>query len=907
MNSIDEEQPSSVAGPEVLTTTLVVELSEEDLKRNRTYMTIAHFVLTYPRWSFSLFLLLASMSLPGNLPSVDDAITEPIRNLKALVKTEAMAHQDCVNHAFQSARKILNETAEAEWNRTRQIHTRNQELIHGEASKVALSCLSAEYTAHRALNQWHQLSSKHSVPWLEGNSTVAGPPCSADDKSHVLEQLYDTRVSRVILLRQQVDQLLHSWRIQNMEIARGLARYAQNRSDYDYNYFVGIKFQAILENLKKLQIDIGDIPVPSISEQDLLREINGILQNLVNVMQEAKARIEILTSRLEMFHSSIHKFEIHYTDVYLRLQMASDFVKDFLPSTIALPSYLSMDSVPKVDILMPPIFEVPTFDYEFPGVELNDLVASLVEALRRITTEMMDEMGIAFQLQLQLFLKSMHTLVSLEDYHPPEFSGRSSNDIDQELEFMEQSNEDLQNSIDHYMVDAMNGDHLDASESLLQNVSLPFGLKAPNFSDGDIGSNLTLPYLQPSFPEFSIPDALRNLLSFIISNQWILELAIQFFRIVRLKRKYEQNASPDLPEIDLVAHDNEEASFERSNWSLIPAALLQHLLTPWMILGLLFLPIAFFSATIWFPHVKRSCIDTRNGTFLAKEMIAPILINKASFVGAGLHDLQERKCRRLQHETCVARMFESDRIHRENLFSMQSLSSKYMDTQKNRDTFRRCLDLEKLDTQFEDACCGLEGYSPLCTALGDPALCPIDNTTVPYAAFLPIGSSIILSSGLCPANISHLWELEDGRFNCEEMTGICNEESCPGVDSSRLRWAAIDTDCEVETYIVQCCFLVLVALYHGFMVNLITSLAFQGTKRLRWRNLRPEGLKFRTHVAEDGRLVKGDSRQQRSHEIRQALKRFQAIGELQILLSVILSISWLITVFFLRFVINGIF
>mmetsp|Transcript_11650 Transcript_11650/g.23890 ORF Transcript_11650/g.23890 Transcript_11650/m.23890 type:complete len:193 (-) Transcript_11650:222-800(-) len=186
-----------------------------------------------------------------------------------------------------------------------------------------------------------------------------------------------------------------------------------------------------------------------------------------------------------------------------------------------------------------------------------------------------------------------------------------------------------------------------------------------------------------------------------------------------------------------------------------------------------------------------------------------------------------------------------------------------------------------------------------------PSFCPIDNRTIPASAFQPVG--VLLTEETCPSELKTPWALDDSRFNCSELRDVCSSRSCSGIDHSRLENTTIETDCDIETYIIKCCALVLLALYHGIMVNLISSLAFNGVKHLRWRNLRPDGIKFRTNVDEDGKLIKGNCQLDRSFQIKAALRRFELLGEVQLALSVAMFTIWFLSFFVLRYFLQKLF
>ena len=90
-----------------------IELTEEELNRNRTVMTILHFQLTYSRWSLALFVMLANATL--FLPTAQDAIWQPIQDVRVMVREESQQHYECTAHAFAAVEKQLNKTLKQEY------------------------------------------------------------------------------------------------------------------------------------------------------------------------------------------------------------------------------------------------------------------------------------------------------------------------------------------------------------------------------------------------------------------------------------------------------------------------------------------------------------------------------------------------------------------------------------------------------------------------------------------------------------------------------------------------------------------------------------------------------------------------------------------------------------------------
>jgi len=890
---------------EVVTTTVLVNLTEDELRRNRTFMTIMHFVLTYPRWSFSLFLLLASGSLPGTLPNFDEAVREPIQTLRTLVNSESEAYHQCTVHAFDAARVRLNETVAEEWERSLAIRERNSLLVQNNITTTVNKCSSATQQSHEALAQWYQQQRLDHVPWINVNGTNEledghAVVCSARDRDFLVSGLYGNKEAEVFGLTRQVEDRLSEWHTRTLNTATALSGYAESRAAYDYDYFVGQKVQSVLRKLHDFELDATTITTPSLPEQELLGKIRSVLLGLTDILNDAKSRVGILDARLRDFHLSIQGFRSNYQDLYNRLSLASGFVRDFLPPRVKLPSYLDISSVPVVDQLVPPVFQIPTFDGKLADVNLDRVLDAILFQIRGSVLGVFGEVSQEVQAILDQLLVSIQDALSLEDYNPPQFSGiGSTGSVAEEVQVLDEDGNEIQRDISRVLEDMVQEAPSEQPEVGGQNLSMVFDVQAPEYLGVENGRPTSFAYLEPAFPHFAIPEAILVFLTFALAHQWIIEAVIQFFRIVRLKRKYERDATPDLPEIDLSSDEDEK--FSESSGSLVLVALLQHLLTPWMILGLVLLPFAFLGVTMWLPHVKKSCVDTRNGTFVARNMAFPILINEASLLGNAHHTQAEFACQRAQQEACATKFQESGDIFRSDALSKHTLISQFNESIERQETFRRCIALDVLDDLFSEACCGLIGYTHECSGVeAKRASCPINTETIPPSPFPQLGQ-ILNAREICSENTLSHWDLLDNRFDCSVLRNSCATTACPGIDADLMERTTIDIDCEVETYMIKCCVLVLLALYHGIMVNLVSSLAFNGVKHLRWRNLRPDGIKFRTNIAEDGTLVKGDSQDERSRRIQSALRRFELLGEVQFFLSCILFTIWLVSFFLVRY------
>jgi hypothetical protein len=856
-----------------------VHLTEAELQQNRVFMTIAHFMLTYPRWSLSLFLLLASSSL--SLPSAKEAARQPLLDLQHMARQESDLYLECTMHAFDALGRQLEKSVQKERNRVAKTRESNQKVVL-QSTTTSDQCRTASITARRALQTYRNAAF---LPTTVNDSTSV---CTTEDR----EKLTSFLGQDYTLVEKDVTNLLDAYVSASRLGAQRISLYAQDRATYDYNYFVGLKIQTTLDLLNGYQV-----PILSLNNLAVLDDLRALLQAIIDALKDARSQIDLLSTRLLEFQASIQGFYVNYVDIYGRLILARDFVIDFLPAGVPLPSYLDLQAIPIGDILLPQIFSLPTFG-DLP--EIDDLVAEYLHRavgfIAQLLSTVAEEANEQLADGLRDLIRLLDEALTLEDYDPPKYvgSGAGVESPDEELILLQGLGDALRDSI----LDTLR-ENQEFGQDLapLETPSLPaVEISSPNFDDNN---TRTFDYLTAEFPSILIPKLIMGFAAFLVANQWIIEIVIQFIRLWKLRRKYERDASPDLPTIDYATDedDNSDGYSQSNKLALLQAALLKHFMTPWMALGLILFPFAMVGVLLWFPHVKRNCIDTQKGTFVARNIMTPLLVNRANLAGNGYHTRAEFQCRRTQRQLCDQLYAESDSNQRLDIFTLNTALHRYNQSMDANNVFDRCVQVSALDEVFENSCCGLDGYGSNCSLIQNETLCPIDSNTLPPTAFQPVGS--FLSNGACSQN-PLTWTLEDARFKCEALEETCQQTTCLGVDADLIEYLAIEADCQVEVYIIKCCILILLALYHAIIINLSCTLAFNGVKHLRWRSLRPSGIQLRTHVNANGELAKGQDREDRSKRIAIAMRRFEMLGYLQLILSGAFFFMWIVTFFVFR-------
>jgi hypothetical protein len=397
---------------------------------------------------------------------------------------------------------------------------------------------------------------------------------------------------------------------------------------------------------------------------------------------------------------------------------------------------------------------------------------------------------------------------------------------------------------------------------------------------------------------------------------WLTELVLQGLRLWRLDTKYSRNATPDLPEIDYAANDDDgvnsrddDTYLQRKlrSLQLLSFTMLKYMCcNVWIIVAIFAIPLCLGLSCWMYPHYHANCVSSRNGTFVARHVWAPLVVNQANVGGNTITLLSEAQLINEKSNICNRNVTDTTKFHRNELTLMSQTFHQYNQTLFLMSLMDRCVELDQLDGTLETACCGLKGYNShaSCGSMDGRAsnwTCPIDVTVNPPAAFLPV--RYYLSNPLCqPSSSAHdtsSWELEDSRFNCQALPKTC-DVPCHSVDEDWILHQVIETECSMEGYYFGCIFLCVVALYHAVMLNLWTTLLFNGVKCLWWRNLNPHGLVLKTRIYEDGTLIQGAVlRQDRSERIRQVLTRFRWLGYLQLSLGMIILLGWMLSFTFL--------
>jgi hypothetical protein len=858
---------------------LPLTLTKEELRQNRIFMTLCNYLLSYPRYSISLFIILATRSLP--LPTRNAGFAQPLRVVRTVSQEESDLYVECAQHAFRSIERTINTTALKEWQRVERVRQSNVDLL-ARAKEVSQSCTNSSIMIQQALQVWQRQNPQESI-WRDGNDTIS--ICSSQDRERL--SLWPTSESAAY--GDEAAAILDSYSSTSLISLRSLVDYSKRRSRYDYDYFVGVKIQGLLELLKTYPAVNISLPSYNVSA-----ELQVELQGLLNAVLVFQNMMGVLNLRVTDFYSSILKLNTGYLDMIRRLQLSREYIIDFGKVEADIPPFLNLNSIPDVALLLPQVLEVPHLD-DLPDIPvlLSLTIQRILDLITKLMKLVAEEASEDLYRALEILYSMLERLTLLEDYDPPKYAGSRSTitSIDGELDGLTSTGNAARNRMDGILARMQA-----AKERVLEDpMPSPNTSSRQSFANGNFTD---FKYLQLEFPSFSMPDIMANFFAFLSSQQWLIEFVIQLIHLIRLKRKYERNATPDLPEINLNTDDDsaDRDKAQSSRLGVIWDAVLCHLVTPWMALAMIVLPMFFLGASVWIPHVYASCRHSRNGTFVAHRVIAPLMINKANAAGQVLRARNERHCRLLQEQLCNRYYSESDALYQQDMYDLHVIHISGNESLQNVMAVQSCINTTFLDRAFDSGCCGLEGYGRTCDTVTNYT-CAIDRSFYAPTPYRQISEYI--SNSQCEQILPPV-EIADSRFQCDVIRSVCEFIPCTGVDEDYILHMTMESDCVAEVYLVQICILVLLCVYHAIMVNLCCTLAFHGIKRLQWRRLRPDGVKLQTQVNSKGELTKGGNLEERARLVNQVMKRFERVGRMQVIGAVVFFLLWIVSFFVLR-------
>ena len=864
--------------------------NSDEILETRTNMAIVHFALTAPKYSFSLFLFLAARCIPLSTPY--EEIHKPIKELHKLVELESNSYLQCTETSFERAiNSKLKIQTQDEYSRVEEAQQANKETIEA-AQQISRLCFDTVTNARSSILEWWSLN---------GQETTVDS-CSEEDETF-LESFFGGDNSSAII-REEISSLVQDY-IQTSSI--GLERihgYAVARFQYDFEYFVTERIHPAIQLLEEKRISLMNesftFMIDKVQVEHRLRES---LHEMELVLDSAKGQLDLLTALLEDYKVTITGFYSAYQDVYQRLMDGARFVGDFLPSGTELPDMFDLTPVPVADSLLP-------LHFNFPN---NDILESTQEVIERTSKGCLDllediygEMERQGTHRLRSGASELANTLSLilrfDDYDPPKFIGSQEGiqNLSDEINHLESlgqvTKSNSKTALDH-LKPPIDKDFLEDDIDL----DLPAGDSNPPLSSFTKNAQTrTFQYLQPIFPTISIPEILLSTFSWILSNAWILEVIIQAFRLWGLEAKYSKGAIPDLPIIDYVedfTDDKDSSKDESKPMFLLLKVIISTCASPGYLMILTLIPLCFGAMVMWRPHVQSNCRATMQGTFLANQFLAPILINQANVLG-NVHYLKgETECHQLQQSLCNEMRIQVDASYQSDISTLHALHMYHSKAVKGIQAMKSCIDIDANKNQMNEACCGLKGF-PRTECKLTNLTCPVTvDITAEAVAFRPL-EEYLKEEACLQESIPRA--LKDAQFDCTPLADPCTNIPCDGVNEEYIWSRTVQVDCKVELYILDCCTFLLMVVYQIFAVNMICTMLFQGIRQVFWRKLCPTGIRFHTHLHENGDLAKGQDREDRFKLVSTAIQRFELVGKIKLIIGIVGFAFWAVTLVIFR-------
>lgn len=858
-----------------------------EIQNTRTNMTIFHFIMKAPKWSFTLFLFLASCT-SRPLPVFKAAVRDPIERLHTLVRLEGRSYENCIEQSTTRSQRSLRDIAIQDRAALDQLHAKNDRIL-AQAKKASSTCLARTQKARDSLARWRDDGAE--LPWAEVTNisdASAVSTCTVERRNQT-EALLGRDYG---LAEDQVSDAFDNYLHDSQHSLALVHSYAVERFDYDLNYFIVERIQPALDYLANQTLDIDGMVVTfSVDLTEVERKMRQTLEELEAVLARAKQHIDLLEKKVRELVASIMAFYKAYGLAFNRLVMGADFVIDLLPPGAKLPSFFDLSTLPSAEIFLPTTsLSLPEFNLELDKIHLmlDDVAADclriMLKALDDVRRQATQQLRGAAREVTQFLLE----LLELEDYRPPRFQGSREGigSMQGEMDFQALRGQETLT----LALETMAKIRVQATE-----LEIEGNIQGPNVTFRNysfVEDTTQFEYLGVRFPDLSLPDFLMTLLVWLAANTWFVEVVIHTYRLRKLEAVYARGAIPNLPKIDFAEGDT-VAEQPQTQYMLL-GLLLKSLMSPRNLLFVfVFLPFAIVLMVFWFPHVHNSCVITSDGTVLANYFLAPMMVNRGNTLGNAKYLHAEFSCQQSQIAWCTSVGAEAETRYRSDWTTLSSFQVEHNHSLDALSLLDTCINLTDMSTMVKESCCGLKGYGSGSDCSNATNLtCPIDSSTSPPSAFRPMDT--YLNEPACHESL-HEWVLHDSQYDCSNLDEACRHIPCNGVNADLIRAHTISTDCQVELYAIDFLYFLLAVFLHAIAINIICTLIFLGYREVIWRQLDPYGIRLLTNMSENGELVKGFEIEERSNRISRELRYYEMKGKIKLWLGVALLIVYAIT------------
>ncbi len=851
----------------------------ETVLEARRKWALIHFYSLRPAFSISLILYLASITSGRGMATFQTGVIHPIRNLASLVQMESKAYTKCVQKYTNRTATRLQELALKDRERVKGILESNAKVLK-QGAIVANGCLQDAEKARESLARWRD--DEMVIPWKEvvfhSDSSNFKSTCSAKKRNRTEELL--GRNHR--MAERQMSNTLQSLMSESHNSLKNVGDYALERFDYDWNYFIRGRIQPALDFIAEQAVYIQPSAI------DLSYNITEIEQRLQEqilivqqVLQRSKDHINILKDKLEEFRGSINGFYVSYNELYGRMVKATEIVSEFLPPGISLPDVFDLSNVHLADSFMPPTGLMwPELELEY--TDIRRVSQNLANACLDLLVGVLDDIRVqswqGLHVTVQDLARSLTEILELKNYHPPQYHGSQNGilDVDEEVELQSRRGQEILNWTGKVL------SHLRNRPSVFHDVTAD-EIQAPIGRTFDYNyteeKSSTFELLDILMPEFSLLEYILSTVATLGDYAFMFDILCCLTQWWKLSSIYEKGAMPNMPQIDYCDGDQDSKVRPQANYKIF-LFIAKSFLNP-IFLGFLciFSFIAFFVITFWVPHVEEMCVHSTNGTWFANNMLGPTLSNIAMAEGNSQYLLAENFCYSSKNQLCANIQMQMETRFLADLDSLEDLKTRHSHSLDTLKLIDECVHISNMTAMVSEACCGLKGHTSGGCFSTSNYTCPIDFSTSPPSAYRGLAS--YLESSSCLEDL-HRWTLSDEKQECASLNKACRHIPCSGVDYESIQKLSNDTDCKVELWIIASCRFWASATIQFIALYTICTLLYLGCRDFHWRKISPDSIGLRTHLLENGALVKGNQLEDRSRMISDEIKWFERKARIQI-------------------------
>ena len=879
---------------------------EEEVLEARRKWALAHFYALRPAFSVSLIIYLASITCGRGAITFRSGVIDPIRNLASLVQMESKAYTKCIHLYNNRTARHLEQLAREDRERMRRLLEFNTKTLQ-RAEEASNKCLHYAEKARESLNQWRKDGME--IPWKEVVLNTNGGNVFQNSSTSIITQIssctVDKRNQTEELLGQdhravenQINNTLQSFVSESHNSLKIVSDYALERFDYDWDYFIMERIQPALDFLVEHTMSIQTIGIDlSYNITDIERTLQERILAIQHVLDQAREHINILQNKLEEFRGSINVLYVNYNELYNRMVKATETVSEFLPPGLSLPEVFDISGFHLADSFLPPTgLTWPELELEYADIQQvsRDVANACLAFIVKILDDAQIQASQGLRGTIQDLAQTLIEMLELKDYRPPQFQGSRAKifDLNQELEIQSLRGEEALNWTAQAMMD------LRMRSSIFHNFTIE-EIETPTIEKFDYNyteeKSTTFELLNILIPEFSFLEYVLSKIAILGDYTFLLDIFCGLIQWWKLSSMYEIGAMPNMPKIDYNNGDQERGQPQANGKILLFIA--KSLLNP-IFVGFLCI-FSFFAClvvTFWIPHVQQMCVYSTNGTWLANNMLGPILSNIAMADGNAQYLLAEHVCYSLQNQLCTNIHMEIETKIFADKTSLQNFQAQNIHSFESLELMKGCVDASNMTAMVTEACCGLKGHMTVDCYPSSNYTCPIDFSTSPPSAYRTFSS--YLESSSCSKNVYNL-TLNDERHECTRLNEACHHIPCNGVNDESIQRLTSQTDCKVELWIIHSCRFWAAVVIQFMALYTICSLIYLGCRDFHWRKISPDSIGLRTHLRENGVLAKGGQLQERSRMISREIKWFERKAKLQTFIGALLLLIYIVVVLIL--------